>query len=145
MSLLRQASLNGCQHVQLQLQSPPTRRQHKTKCAPPLLLQGCGLPWDPPDPNFKPFYWKNYLAFYGALRAAHPALHLIANCHLGDLAPTDIWEYHVSSQWVASGAPAGGLSMAQPMGSCGRQWCSCGAAFEGFSALGWAHHDQQRT
>jgi hypothetical protein len=78
-----------------------------------LLLQGCGLPWDPPNPDFKPFYWKNYLAFYGALRAAHPALHLIANCHLGDLAPTEIWEYHVS--WW------GGcvwLSLAQTLRSC---------------------------
>ena len=85
----------------------------------PSLLQGCGLPWDPPNPNFKPFYWKNYLAFYGALRAAHPGLHLIANCHLGDLAPTEIWEYHVGA-WAVPCA----------MGSKGRRAAAVGGGLK---------------
>lgn len=27
--------------------------------------QGCGLPWDRPDVNYKPHFAANYLAFYG--------------------------------------------------------------------------------
>ena len=57
--------------------------------------EGCGLPWDPPNPYFKPYFLQNYLAFYGALKSKYPALRLIASCNLKDLAPTEIWEYHV--------------------------------------------------
>eukprot|EP00887_Chlorella_sp_A99_P001498 scaffold8.g1498.t1 len=57
--------------------------------------QGCGLPWDPPNPNYKPFFLSNYIAFYAALTAAHPAIRLITSCDLGQLAPVQAWEYHV--------------------------------------------------
>ena len=46
-------------------------------------------------PTTNPTLSQNYEVFYGALKAAHPHLHLIASCHLRDLAPTEIWEYHV--------------------------------------------------
>ncbi|EFN58711.1 hypothetical protein CHLNCDRAFT_140355 [Chlorella variabilis] len=63
----------------------------------------------------------NYLALYSAIKAAHPHLRLIANCHLGDLGPTEIWEYHVytnpqdlfARRHAFDGAtPAGGLIFA---------------------------------
>ncbi|KAL4458046.1 hypothetical protein ABPG75_012911 [Micractinium tetrahymenae] len=58
--------------------------------------EGCGLPWDRPDINYKPHFAANYLAFYGALKAAHPHLRLIANCaELREVGPTEVWEYHV--------------------------------------------------
>lgn len=55
-------------------------------CAHALLLQGCGLPWDPPV--YKPYYLQNYLAFFGAIKAAYPHMRLIASCDMGQDAPT---------------------------------------------------------
>lgn len=40
-------------------------------------------------------YLNNYLAFFGALRGAHPHLRLISNCDMGRDAPTDIWDWHI--------------------------------------------------
>ncbi|PSC72825.1 Alpha-L-arabinofuranosidase 1 isoform B [Micractinium conductrix] len=57
--------------------------------------EGCGLPWDPPNPHYKPYWLQNYLAFYGAIKAAHPGLTLITNCPLGNEGPVEVWEYHV--------------------------------------------------
>lgn len=55
---------------------------------------------DPPNPpSALKHAEQNYAVFFGALRAAHPHLQLIANCQLGDLAPTQLWEYHVHVAW----------------------------------------------
>ena len=43
----------------------------------------------------QPFYTTNYDLFYGALKAAHPNLTLIANCDLGADAPLELWDWHV--------------------------------------------------
>ncbi|KAK9814829.1 hypothetical protein WJX72_012237 [[Myrmecia] bisecta] len=42
----------------------------------------------------KPFYTTNYLAFFFAIRARYPHMRLIANCHMGLDAPTDLWDWH---------------------------------------------------
>lgn len=43
-------------------------------------LQDCG----------KPYYTSNYLAFHYAIRQAWPQLQLVANCDLGQDAPTQV-------------------------------------------------------
>ncbi|KAL4424426.1 hypothetical protein ABPG77_006364 [Micractinium sp. CCAP 211/92] len=43
----------------------------------------------------RPFYVNNYLLFFGALRARYPHLTLISNCHMGQDAPTDTWDWHI--------------------------------------------------
>ena len=48
-------------------------------------MQDCG----------KPYYLENYIAFFEALRAVHPHLRLVANCNMGDSAPTDLYDWHV--------------------------------------------------
>ena len=49
------------------------------------MLQDCGKPW----------YRENYIAFFEALRFSYPHLRLIANCDMGDGAPTDLYDWHV--------------------------------------------------
>ena len=47
-----------------------------------------------------PFYVANYIAFYAALRVAYPHMQLIANCDLGQAAPTDMWDWHLyTNSW----------------------------------------------
>lgn len=53
-------------------------------------VQDCGKPW----------YVENYLAFFFALRTGHPHLRLIANCDMGDAAPTDIYDWHIYTGMV---------------------------------------------
>ena len=54
------------------------------------ILQDCG----------HPYYVANYIAFYEALRVAYPHMQLIANCNLGQDAPTDIWDWHLyTNSW----------------------------------------------
>ncbi|PRW58664.1 Alpha-L-arabinofuranosidase 1 isoform B [Chlorella sorokiniana] len=43
----------------------------------------------------KPFYLNNYLAFFGAIRAKYPHMRLVANCDMGQDAPTDVWDWHI--------------------------------------------------
>ncbi|KAL4437047.1 hypothetical protein ABPG75_004186 [Micractinium tetrahymenae] len=40
-------------------------------------------------------YLNNYLLFFGAIRARYPHLTLISNCHMGQDAPTDTWDWHI--------------------------------------------------
>jgi len=47
------------------------------------LLQDCG----------KPFYTSNYIALYNAIIQRYPHMRLIANCEMGNEAPTDIWDW----------------------------------------------------
>eukprot|EP00884_Botryococcus_braunii_P004902 jgi/Botrbrau1/14412/Bobra.0014s0059.1 len=42
----------------------------------------------------KPYYLTNYKMFYSAIRAAYPHIRLIANCELGEDAPSDLWDWH---------------------------------------------------
>ncbi|KAK9907267.1 hypothetical protein WJX75_000303 [Coccomyxa subellipsoidea] len=42
-----------------------------------------------------PSYIGNYISFYFAIKARHPHMQLIANCPLGDAAPTDIFDWHM--------------------------------------------------
>ena len=47
-----------------------------------------------------PYYVGNYIAFYYALRQAYPHMQLIANCNLGQDAPTDMWDWHLyTNSW----------------------------------------------
>lgn len=67
----------------------PASRLIPIGSAPPPLP----LPLSPPrvcrsQDCGKPYYLQNYLAFFGALRARHPHLRLIANCDMGADAPT---------------------------------------------------------
>jgi alpha-N-arabinofuranosidase len=48
-------------------------------------MQDCGKAW----------YRENYIAFFMALRYSYPHLRLIANCDMGDGAPTDLYDWHV--------------------------------------------------
>ena len=41
----------------------------------------------------KPFYVENYNAFFSAIRAQYPHMQLIANCHMGQDAPTELWDW----------------------------------------------------
>ena len=50
-----------------------------------VVLQDCG----------HPSYIGNYLAFYFAIKAHHPHMKLIANCDLGDAAPTEVYDWHM--------------------------------------------------
>ena len=50
-----------------------------------VVLQNCG----------HPAYVGNYLAFYFAIKAHHPHMKLIANCDLGDAAPTEVFDWHM--------------------------------------------------
>ncbi|GAB4817965.1 hypothetical protein N2152v2_005011 [Parachlorella kessleri] len=43
----------------------------------------------------KPYYVNNYLAFFGAISAKYPHMRLIANCDMGQDAPTDLWDWHI--------------------------------------------------
>ena len=49
------------------------------------MVQDCGKPW----------YRENYIAFFMALRYSYPHLRLIANCDMGEGAPTDLYDWHV--------------------------------------------------
>ena len=40
-------------------------------------------------------YLNNYIAFFGALSARYPHLRLVANCDMGQDAPTDLWDWHL--------------------------------------------------
>ena len=48
-------------------------------------VQDCGKPW----------YVENYIALFFPLRNVYPHLRLIANCDMGDSAPTDIYDWHM--------------------------------------------------
>ena len=48
-------------------------------------MQDCGKAW----------YRENYIAFFMALRYSYPHLRLIANCDMGDGAPTDLYDWHI--------------------------------------------------
>ena len=48
-------------------------------------LQDCG----------HPSYIGNYISFYFTIKAHYPHLRLIANCPLGDAAPTEIFDWHM--------------------------------------------------
>ena len=50
-----------------------------------VVLQDCG----------HPSYIGNYLAFYFAIKAHHLHMKLIANCDLGDAAPTEVYDWHM--------------------------------------------------
>ena len=50
-----------------------------------VVAQNCG----------HPAYVGNYLAFYFAIKAHHPHMKLIANCALGDAAPTEMFDWHM--------------------------------------------------
>lgn len=43
----------------------------------------------------KQYYTQNYLAFYTAIKAKYPHMKLIANCDMGDEAPTELWDWHI--------------------------------------------------
>lgn len=47
------------------------------------LWQDCG----------KPYYVSNYLAFFHAIKQRYPHMQLIANCNMGDDAPTEMWDW----------------------------------------------------
>ena len=49
----------------------------------------------------KPFYVQNYNVFFGAIRALYPHMRLVANCHMGQDAPTDMWDWSVCLVHVA--------------------------------------------
>lgn len=55
------------------------------------LMAGC---WAVQDCG-KPYYLENYIAFFEALRAVHLQLRLVANCNMGNAAPTDLYDWHV--------------------------------------------------
>jgi hypothetical protein len=38
---------------------------------------------------------QNYNVFFGAIRARYPHMRLVANCHMGQDAPTDMWDWSV--------------------------------------------------
>ncbi|CAL8462764.1 g2297 [Coccomyxa elongata] len=42
-----------------------------------------------------PSYVGNYISFYFAIKAHYPHMQLIANCPMGDAAPTDIFDWHI--------------------------------------------------
>ena len=42
-----------------------------------------------------PAYIGNYLAFFFAIKAHHAHIRLVANCPLGDAAPTEIFDWHM--------------------------------------------------
>ena len=42
-----------------------------------------------------PAYLGNYISFYFTIEAHYPHLRLIANCPLGDAAPTEIFDWHM--------------------------------------------------
>ena len=46
-------------------------------------MQDCG----------KPYYTSNYLAFFYAIKERHPDMQLIANCDMGEDAPTELWDW----------------------------------------------------
>ena len=46
-------------------------------------MQDCG----------KPYYTSNYLAFFYAIKERHPDMQLIANCNMGEDAPTELWDW----------------------------------------------------
>ena len=50
-----------------------------------VMVQDCNKPW----------YRENYIAFFEALRYSYPHLRLIANCDMGDGAPTDLYDWHI--------------------------------------------------
>lgn len=41
----------------------------------------------------KPFYTTNYLAFFYAIKQRYPDMQLIANCNMGQEAPTEMWDW----------------------------------------------------
>ena len=41
----------------------------------------------------KPFYTTNYLAFFYAIKQRYPDMQLIANCNMGEEAPTEMWDW----------------------------------------------------
>ena len=47
------------------------------------VMQDCG----------KPFYTSNYLAFFYAIKQQYPDMQLIANCNMGEDAPTEMWDW----------------------------------------------------
>ncbi len=49
------------------------------------MVQDCNKPW----------YRENYIAFFEALRYSYPHLRLIANCDMGEGAPTDLYDWHI--------------------------------------------------
>lgn len=38
-------------------------------------------------------YLNNYLVFFGAISARYPHLRLVANCDMGQDAPTDVYDW----------------------------------------------------
>ena len=48
-------------------------------------MQNCG----------HPAYIGNYIAFYFTIKARYPHMRLIANCPLGDAAPTNTFDWHM--------------------------------------------------
>ncbi len=50
--------------------------------------QHCNAVWDVPQDCGKPYYLQNYLIFFGAISAKYPHMRLIANCDMGQDAPT---------------------------------------------------------
>ncbi|EIE21944.1 glycoside hydrolase [Coccomyxa subellipsoidea C-169] len=42
----------------------------------------------------KPYYVSNYLAFFHAIKQRYPHMQLIANCNMGNDAPTEMWDWH---------------------------------------------------
>jgi hypothetical protein len=56
----------------------------------PACMQDCG----------KPYYTSNYLAFFYAIKERHPDMQLIANCNMGDDAPTELWDWCASCSQV---------------------------------------------
>jgi hypothetical protein len=42
-----------------------------------------------------PSYTSNYVSFYFAIKARYPHMQLIANCPMGDAAPTDVFDWHM--------------------------------------------------
>ena len=95
-------------------------------------LQDCG----------KPFYINNYLLFFGAIRARYPHLALISNCHMGQDAPTDTWDWCALvcvwgaptdawdwCVWCVCGAPTDTRDWCA--------WCVCGAPTDTWDWCAW--------
>ncbi len=61
----------------------------------------------------KPWYRENYIAFFEALRYSYPHLRLIANCNMGDGAPTDLYDWHIYTGANRSSADPSQLTLTQ--------------------------------
>lgn len=44
----------------------------------------------------KPYYTTNYLAFFNAIKERYPDMVLIANCNMGQDAPTEMWDWYAN-------------------------------------------------